>query len=287
MRNEHEAWVEAIRNLLTSEPLTVSEAELEETMNEELEKEPEDMDTDLVDFCVDTLTQIRSGMLQPITKQAETKTEKASPVTEVAKKPEQTGARKNRRRRNIRRTLLVAAIITILSTMTITVLADENRFHFSDSVVSFFEDVARVDFKKSKNENNTEPSNPADSGLVAELAEHGITSVHLPQALLNGDWEQDGEITYKNDSTTKYAFIAFKNGNNQASVNVVQGSDISQENNIPRPQSGEMIVVNGRDVFIFQQEKYSHITYFDGNTKYAIYVECEVKQAVEIAETIE
>lgn len=62
--------------------------------------------------------------------------------------------------------------------------------------------------------------------------------------------------------------------------------DLLGDYSVMFPSDVEALSVNGVDVFVFKQKTNCHIVYRDKLTEYTITLDCNMKKAVEVANTI-
>lgn len=106
--------------ILKSDPLKFTFEEIEQMMDEELEKDPAEMDTDFIDLCADTLN-----------KALEANKENTSVHNEDGKK---------RIKIKIIRAIVIAAVMAAIIGMAIPVAAKYIDNDTSDKIVQFYED---------------------------------------------------------------------------------------------------------------------------------------------------
>ena len=106
--------------ILNSEYENLSSAEIEGILNEELDKSPEEMDTDLVELCLDALNSAGEKKLN-----------------------------KRRLRVRLSRILIAAVIFVLLIGIAIPVCAKYFSVSFSDGVVKFYDDCFSVDLSNN------------------------------------------------------------------------------------------------------------------------------------------
>lgn len=298
--------------------LPVDETALEEIIEKELQKSDSEMNTDLIDFCINMIFQARETVFSQnktdvlsgsntspartkIILPTDTRSSSATAPTPVAEAlPEKKATtspeelkeiKKQKRRRRLGKTFLIAAIITIIFSFTLSVSAKVFDFQIDEKIFALFEKDAKVDFGHAKT--TPETYNTPDTDLTRELAENGITPVLLPSALLDGDWTI-GDITYDKQELNTTASIKISN-NNHKKIGSIIVTRYNKEGlfdgsiDYVKSKTGIQKNVNGIDIIILEHEKYTIITYLDANTntRYSIKLPCNQDEAVVIAETIQ
>lgn len=295
--------------------LPVDETALEEIIEKELQKSDSEMNTDLIDFCINMIFQARETVFSQnktdvlsgsntspartkIILPTDTRSSSATAPTPVAEAlPEKKATtspeelkeiKKQKRRRRLGKTFLIAAIITIIFSFTLSVSAKVFDFQIDEKIFALFEKDAKVDFGHAKT--TPETYNTPDTDLTRELAENGITPVLLPSALLDGDWTI-GDITYDKQELSTKAVVSISNDKykNNGSIVATKYSKYLEKYKIIESNTGIQKNVNGIDIIIFQYDKYTTISYFDSTAQitYLITLPCNQDEAVVIAETIQ
>lgn len=254
--------------ILKTEPFSFTLREIEEIMDEELSKAPEDMDTELIDICVDIL-------------------EREYSKENAESKP------KNKKAKNVkvRRILLIAAILIIALALSISAGAKILNIDASEKVVRFINNHFLVNLGNE----NTDSDNYYDiSGLelINTLNEKGFESVILPAALISEDYST--KVNTHTEENVEIASIAFKSNLTDINGTINITKHTNSNNSFAFGQISmsnlynqiKQIFVNEMDVLVFNDDINSMIYYIDNNTEYYITISCDFDSAVEIAETI-
>lgn len=260
---------EDLNKLLKAKPLTFTYAEIEQMMDEEMAKDPEEMDTEFVDLCVEVLSKA------------------------ISEKAEKNAEQKNKRIRLRLTKIFAVAIIIVLSIgFAIPVSAKYVYNDTSDKIVRFYEDHFSINLRNANAGDDIQFDNSAD--LIAELQESGFDNVILPSALLEDDYTYSVNITEESD-TVITALIDFETPNNNS---VIRGTITKFKNGLGNLfdnetqmtveyDSAKQLVLNGIDVFIFGNKKISSITYVDNDIYYDINLEnVNFDTAIEIAKSL-
>ena len=251
--------------ILKTEPFSFTLREIEEIMDEELSKTPDEMDTDLIDICADILDKEYSK-------------ENAEPKSNNQKvKKFKSG-----------KVLLIAAILIVILGLSLSASAKFLNIDASEKVVKFVNNHFHVDLGKE----NIDADNCYDNSLdlINALENEGFENVILPAALISEDYS--AKIKTYSDETIENATIDFKS--NTADISGTVNITMHTDNNFSIGQISmsnlynqvKQIVAKEMDVLIFDNDTYSVIYYIDNNIEYYITIDCDFDSAVEIAETI-
>lgn len=254
--------------ILKTEPFSFTLREIEEIMDEELSKTPDEMDTDLIDICADILgREFSKEDVEPKSKN------------------------QNRKHVKARRVLLIAAILILILSLSISASAKFLNIDASDKVVQFVNNRFHVNLCNESTDEDDYYGNSLE--LINDLNDIGFENISLPSALISkdafaktntyvGENIENATIDFKNNiidisgtiSITKYM-------SNNDSLTIGQRSVFNSYNQV------KQILVNGIDVLVFSDEINSYIYYIDKNIEYDITVNCNFDSAIEIAKTIE
>lgn len=256
-------------DILNTEPIKFTLREIEEMMDEELSKDPDEIDTEFISICADVINKAHAEEDKRIEQEEKLKAKKIK----------------------ARKVLLIAAILVFVLSLSLSASAKFFNIDASEKVVKFFNNHFNVTLGNA----NTDADGYTDNGLelISELNEKGFENIVLPDALISEDYSMktttfSGEnieqaiIEFKNNSTNITGNISItKHTINNDSFTIGQGSVPDSYNQV------KQITVNGTDVLVFGDETISYIYYIDKNTEYHIHIRnCNFDSAVEIAETI-
>ena len=235
-------------------------SEIEEMMNEELNKDPEKMDTELIDLCAEILNKAYS----------EEENEKHNTIS-VSKENNTKKGKKIK----FGKILLIAAIVAVILAVSIPV---GGRFFHSDA------DEQIADY--------TGGSDP----LIKALQNTGIQDVIIPAAFLSDPYSAEISFTYEDEYTIQDE-IEFKNESEGFEGNIAitkyKNKDflfaIGQSDYSSRYDTVNQITVNGMDVLIFSGGDMDiSVAYVDKDTDYSISFDenCTLEQAIEIVKSL-
>lgn len=256
---------------LKSEPMKFTYEEIEQMMDEELEKDPAEMDTDFIDLCADTLN----------------KALEANKNKELNKKSEN----KKHIKIKIMKIVAIAAIIIIIMGIAVPVAAKYVNNDTSDKIVQFYEDHFSINLRNAETGADKHSNNTED--LISQLKNSGFENVILPNVLLTGGYTYDVNITEDADFIT--ALVDFYNTNDNSVIGVTITKHKNDINNFldmtletnKTYDSAKQLSLNGMDIFVFGNKDYSSIFYIDNDIDYNICLnDCDFDSAIEIAKTL-
>ncbi|MBQ4057543.1 MAG: hypothetical protein IJD40_01275 [Lachnospiraceae bacterium] len=252
---------------LNDKSLDLSKEKLEQIIEEELEKPENEMDADLIEYCLNALNELERK------DSVEIKAERISDSKDnIITKP-------------FKKVFAVAAAIAILTVGSFSVFAAVSDVSILDGLVELYNKYIVVRFDKSNDK--ADDYELLGTELAAELKENGIYPVLLPEALLS-DESKITEIEYQFWDVLTSVTISFSYKNEKGYVSINQYDPIveSGKSEFPNAKYETTIDINGIQVHIFEQSKKGTITFKDGHTEYTIISSMNVEQAIEFAKTI-
>ena len=264
---------ETLLKIINIGSLPLSLEEIEKIMDEEMEKDPNEMDAALIELCADILEKAYF--------------ENGKPETSV-------GSEKDKRKRiKLIRVLILAAIILILFSIAIPACAKYIKSDVSDQIVKFYSDHFEIELRGE----NNEAINYSDenSDIIKLLNEKGIENVILPAEILKEEYvkeithfdDYEGYITttvgFENESNGIKGYVAIiKHSTNETGFIIGQNYIRSNYNYV------KQFTLNGKDILVFSNNEESYIEYIDSNIKYQVYINnCDFDSTIEIAKTLE
>lgn len=253
-----------LKEVLKVNFLSFSKEEIENIMEEELEKAPEEMDTELIDMCLDIL------MGEP--KKRADEDLAASPAV----------SDKKAKRINFKKGILVAAIITLLLSIAIPVSANVFNIDVPENILKIYEKFFDLDFERGKQNKN----------LSVILSENELNDIILPLYLYD-HCEVSGFEKVKYDFVTQVHFN-FLDKENDISGWVRMDSmenemDFLNGEGLVEGQYEEIkqLTVNGINIIVFSENNNCFIVYYANKVEYNIVVNgISFEQAVEVASTL-
>lgn len=242
--------------ILNEESMIFTEKELMEMIDEELAKDPDEMDTDLIDLCLDAL----DGKFDD---------------DEIR----QMNQRNKRKRMKISKLLLIAAIIVIILGISIPVGAKYLDLNVAAGVIGVTGDHFSVDMHGSNSSEN----------VVSKLESENLNPV-IPNELLKGEYTFDNYRYYDDSCCKTYAFD-FKNKDVSGTITICSYPDVfdfaSGKNFADNEfEHFKQITQNGNEILVFGDDETSYIYYIIDNAEYDIILDCDYSTAYNIAETL-
>lgn len=253
-------------------------SEIEEMMNEELNKDPNKMDTELVDLCAEIL---ESAYFERSENKQDFETNESKNL-------------KKSKKIKFGKLFMIAAIIIIICAITIPVGAKFIHTDASDSIVQFFNNQFHTNLKNGNTEASKFSSDDID--IIKEIKKNGIDNVVLPSDLLTNSYSkklsliQEDElfisigIKFENTDSDFSGSVTISKHKTDDTMYAIGQIDLSEEYDTVK-----QITVNGMDVLVFSGNIGCYIKYADEDTEYDIVCDenCTLEQALEIAKSIE
>lgn len=267
---------------LKSESMLLTVEEIEGIMNEELEKSPEEMDTQLIDLCADVLDKVYFA--------AE---ENTAPQEEI-QNHEKTN--KNKKRIKFSKVILAAAIIVIALSIAIPVSARFFHKEADDNIVEYDNKNNWFQDNLLNGQHNAIKHSDPNNDLIKELKDKGLDDIILPSYFLDHDYTRtvnkqndddlflDMLIDFKMENGCK-GYIGISKHKTKVTEDIIGQGAMG-----PHMDSVKQITVNGMDVLIYypsSTENEVYIIYVDNNVEYSIDIlNCDLDTGVEIAKTL-
>lgn len=253
-----------LKEVLKVNFLSFSKEEIENIMEDELEKAPEEMDTELIDMCLDIL------MGEPNEKADEDLA--ASPAV----------SDKKAKRINFKKGILVAAIITLLLSIAIPVSANVFNIDVPENILKLYGKFFDLDLTEKKQSKR----------LSSILTKYELNDIVLPLYLYDHCEISDFE-KIEEDFVTRIRFI-FSDEENKIYGRVRidslgNGMDFSNGEMLfnGHYKEAKQLTVNGINVIIFVENSSSFIIYYLNDVEYSIVLNgVTFDKAVEIASTL-
>lgn len=244
---------ETFMAILEEDSMIFTEKELWEMIDEELAKDPSEMDTDLVDLCLDAL----DGKFDD-------------------EEIERINTRKRLRPGKI---LLVAAVIVLILGISLPVCAKHLNLNTGKGVVHYTGDHFNVNMVSSQN----------SVDVLSQLKNEDINAV-IPNELLKSEYSFDNYRIYDRQSYKTYA-VDFENKDIKGAItinNYVDNSEFLAGKTFADEdfENFEEFSKNGNDILVFGDKETSYIYYVVDNIEYSIVLVCDYSTAYNIAETL-
>lgn len=237
-------------------------------LDEELAKPPEEMDTDLVDLCLDAL----DGKFDNIPN---------STADKISADNDCDAKSKNKKRVKIGRILLIAAIVALILGLSVTVGAKFLSIDASEDVVQYSDDGFNVNLK-----NNT------SDDIISVLENDGLNNIVLPAEITDGTYEVSNyKLITNSDKSTEYTFDIVSNRfgivhmviqtyNNSFDFSIGERTVSSEFENV------KQIDNENYSILVFGDSEDSLIYYIIDNVEYSIDINIDFSTAYEIAKGI-
>ncbi len=242
---------ETLIEILKSKSMSFTNEEIKKLMDEELSKDPSEMDTALVDLCLDAL----DGKLGTIEKSVH--------------------------KTNIGKFLVTAAIIIMALCIAVPVGAKVLNIDASEELVKFAGDHFNVDLRKKGVDIAKELKKKGFENLV-------IPDEIMKDDYLKSDLDISED---ENSKSTIYFSFKSKSKDIIGSMTISQyitSSDLltGQTKVSDKYENVDQIVINNTKALIFNNENESYIIYIQNDFEYNVILECDFETAKEIAKTI-
>ena len=255
--------------MINAEPISFTIEEIENIMDEELEKAPEEMDGELVQICLNVLTKAHFE----------------------AEKGEVKPEKKKLYYRKPFRALIAAVVIILFVASALTVFAQVFNFNIPKEIAKLINGNAQIDLNLENADTTADGYALLETEFAKEIAEKiGITPITFPEEMIG----ENCEITKMEKSLTDEkimldAWIVFNYKGNYGDFTITQYTEdakwigVSNSNDVI---SGQMININGMDLLIFEHKNSCTIRYKDNLTEYNFYLKCDIDTAIQFAESI-
>lgn len=245
---------ETFMAILEEDSMIFTEKELWEMIDEELAKDPSEMDTDLVDLCLDAL----DGKFDD-------------------EEIERINTRKRLRPGKI---LLVAAVIVLILGISLPVCAKHLNLNTGEGVIHYIDNHFEVDLGTSNK----------SVDVLSQLRNEDINAV-IPNELLKSEYVYDNyQVDYKNSNYITY-YVEFEDNDIKGSItinNYVDNSEFLVGKNFADEEyeSFEQISKEDKEILVFGDDETSNIYYVVNNIEYIIVINSDYSTAYNIAETL-
>lgn len=246
----------------------VSKEQLEKIIDEEIEK-TEEMNTELIEYCLDKLNELESG---------------------VQNADETTGNGDSNNKRvkkfKFKKIIAIAAAVSILLAGMSSVSAVVFNKTVYDGIVELYNDYIRINFDKTDDKSDTHKL--LNTELAKELAENGFGDVLLPEAFFSDEYEIT-DVSYEFTEVVISADIHFKYNGKKGCIFLTKYAmdEIVPDIECLNVTSNiEKIEIGNTTTFCYMQDKVASIDYRDSLTLYSIKIPTDLDSAIEFAKTI-
>ena len=263
--------------ILNDDSLELTVEELENIIEEELQKDEAEMDPDLIEYCLYYISKAE-------TDGGKEKKADSAGNDKIAEPPAADKLKKSRFNGKLKKLPIIAATIALLLVTTGIATVATNK-KVKNSAISFYENHIQVHFDKQKDE-----SGIPGTEIAAELRKHDISDLKLPAMFLSSDCIYEN-ITENN--TEDMRIISLSYSTNKLSGRVSIREFKSEEfippvdfHNTTSYSQAEEFTVNGLTVFVIEQGDFCSIAYQDNLTQYMMYLNTDFAETVEIAKNL-
>ncbi len=249
---------------LKSKSMLLSSNEIQAIMDEELAKDPAEMDTELVDLCVNAL----SNSVQA----------------------DSSVSNNKGKRVRFNKALLIAAVIIVSICIAFPATAKFVRQDASTDFVQYSKDHFKMNLQ---GKNNTSKNSAQANSLAKILNQNGFDNVMLPKTLLNQNYYED-DIKIDNNELMLTADFDIEIDDVKGYVDIIKyktesTDDIKGKANVYY-NSVKQVTINGMDVLIYTNNSSDNdalICYLDDDIEYSIYLNnCDLDFALEIVNSL-
>ena len=263
--------------ILNDDSLELTVEELENIIEEELQKDESEMDPDLIEYCLYYISKAE-------TEGGKEKKADSAGNDKITEPPAADKLKKSRFNGKLKNLLIIAATIALLLVTTGIATVATNK-KVKNSAISFYENHIQVLFDKQKEE-----SGIPGTEIAAELRKHDISDLKLPAMFLSSDCIYEN-ITENNTDDMRIISLSYSTNKLSGRVSI---REFKSEEFIPSVDfqnttsysQAEELSVNGLTVFVIEQGDFCSIAYQDNLTQYMMYLNTDFAETVEIAKTL-
>ena len=263
--------------ILNDDSLELTVEELENIIEEELQKDDSEMDPDLIEYCLYYISKA----------EADGGKEKKADIAgndKIAEPPAADKLKKSRFNGKLKKLPIIAATIALLLVTTGIATVATNK-KVKNSAITFYENHIQVHFDKQKDEGGI-----PGTEIAAELKKHDISDLKLPAMFLSSDCIYSN-IFEDNIDGLKVTSFSYRANNLSGKVSIRKFYSNESVlpidfNNTTSYSKVEELSVNGLTVFVIEQENFCSIAYQDNLTQYMMYLNTDFAETVEIAKTL-
>ena len=257
------------KQVLLDDSVLMSKQELEEIIENELNKSESEMDADLIEYCLDSIKKLQLS-------EESNKKEESKKVFAINPK--------------IWRVLVAMSVVFVF-----VIISSAVYFNIPENVTQLIDGNTETNLTFDKADANAYGNGNGgfilpETDLAKELESFGITPVTFPEAMVSNECKIIKiENSTVDEDVSRIVNISFVYKNYSGLMIVTKtnaDTEWSGSSTIMGYESGEMININGLDILVFEQEENCTIEYKNSLTKYTFYIECDFETAKEFAMTI-
>ena len=245
---------ETFMAILEEDSMILTEKQLWEMIDEELAKDPSEMDTDLVDLCLDAL----DGKFDD----------------------EEIRQLNSRKRLRPGKILLVAAVIVLILGISLPVCAKHLNLNTGEGIVHYTGDHFKVNMTSSQN----------SVDVLSKLENENLNAI-IPNELLKSEYIYDNYRVHHDSNEFKTYAVDFGNKDFTGTITINKYNDdydfaIGQNFANEDFEDFEQINKNNIEILVFGDNETSYIYYIVDNMEYSILLNCDYSVAYNIAKTL-
>lgn len=257
-----------LENILNEKKIKFTESEIRDMIDKELEKDPKEMDTELIDICLDVLDKQHSNA--------------NSHKTDINIKT------KNKKIKLIR-IFAIAAIVAVILSIAIPVCAKFIHTEASQDIVQFYSDHFKINLRNGSQNQLT----LSIDEIIQKLNENDIEKAVIPLQLTTEEYSYDINISENEDYID--IIINFMSKDDKISGNITLTKYktnkvdfiLGQGDITNKYDSVKQLEIDNMDVLVFSNDNSSYIYYVHNNIEYQITLEnTDFDYAIQVAQTI-
>lgn len=244
------------------------EEQIAKIIDEESEKPEAEMNTELIEYCLDKLRKLEDE------------------TSDTKEKKGNGDSNGKYIKFNFKKVIVIAAVIAVILVGTVSVSAVVLDVNLFDGIVEIYNDYIRINFDKTND--NADTYQLLGTELAKELADNGFDAVLLPEEILSSDYEIT-KTDYEFTEVITSVDIIFKHKNKTGCAYI---SKYYMEEIVPDIEflnvtsNIEELKIRNITVYCFMQNDSAAITYRNGLSVYFIQVPMNLEEAIEFAKTI-
>ena len=267
--------MKALLEILNSNQMTLSRRNIEAILFEELAKDPEEMDVELIEICVKALDGAYS---QPDSEESKKK---------VVKLPTKKNV--------LRKVFLTAAVLMMSIGIAFPVAAKYVHNETLNNIVQYISGHFSLDLTRG-NKNALNHSDN-ENALIKKLEEIGYDDIILPTTFLEQEYTDKDIQILTNDDLFLDTQISFKLNNNIHGYCIItkykdeaSAVILGQQEKSSQYDSANQLTINGMDIIIFSSssDDYISVEYVDNLIEYSfVFENCDINTVTKIFKTLQ
>lgn len=253
-----------IEKALKEKPMSFTLKEIEQIMDDELSKNPEEMNIELIDLC--------AVLIEKIINKSESKKGKRIKFNKFA---------------------VCAAIIAVILSIAMPITADYIKNGTKGKIITEYENNYEINLNNAND--NAKKYSSDEFSIIKDFENIGLNNIVLPQAMLKKNGCTFNNLIPSKEEDLLNARVDFSyNSDINGVIYVFRGYTDEKTYNLAivkvtgTADCIKIINNNGMDILVESNRQKSHIFYKDNNTVYHIHLEnCSFDDAINIACSIE